>query len=89
MAREERDEGLKGLNEICQEEAPTVLLRRINPNPVRKEGSTIALWLNRPRLSRAEWSKTVEFGERNARARGIKPEDIDAEISAARSEQTR
>jgi len=41
------------------------------------------------RLSRAEWRKTLEFGERNARARGLTPEDVDAEISAARSERAR
>jgi hypothetical protein len=38
------------------------------------------------RLSRAEWRKTVEFGHRNARERGLKPEDVDAEISGARAE---
>jgi hypothetical protein len=41
------------------------------------------------RLSRAEWRKTVEFGQRNARERGLKPEDVDAEISAARAELSR
>jgi hypothetical protein len=41
------------------------------------------------RLSRAEWRKTLEFGERNASARGLTPEDVDAEISAARSERAR
>jgi metal-responsive CopG/Arc/MetJ family transcriptional regulator len=41
------------------------------------------------RLSRADWRKTLEYGESNARARGIKPEDVEAEISAVRSEQTR
>ena len=41
------------------------------------------------RLSRAEWRKTLEFGECNARARGLAPEDVDAEISAARSERAR
>jgi predicted transcriptional regulator len=41
------------------------------------------------RLSRAEWRKTVEFGHRNARERGLKPEDVDAEISAARAELSR
>jgi hypothetical protein len=41
------------------------------------------------RLSRAEWRKTLEFGERNARARGLTPEDVDAEIAAARSERAR
>jgi PIN domain len=41
------------------------------------------------RLSQAEWRKTVEFGHRNARERGLKPEDVDAEISAARAELSR
>jgi predicted transcriptional regulator len=41
------------------------------------------------RLSRAEWRKTVEFGHRNARERGLKPEDVDAEILAARAELSR
>ncbi len=38
------------------------------------------------RLSQAEWRKTLDFGQRHARARGIKPEDVDTEIAAARSE---
>jgi hypothetical protein len=41
------------------------------------------------RLGRTEWRKTLEFGERNARARGLKPEDVEVEISAARTERTR
>lgn len=41
------------------------------------------------RLSRAEWRKTVEFGHRNARERGLKPEDVDAEIAADRAEHGR
>jgi hypothetical protein len=41
------------------------------------------------RLSRAEWRKTLEFGERNAREHGLTPEDVDTEISAARSERAR
>jgi len=41
------------------------------------------------RLSRAEWRKTVEFGHRNARVRGLKPEDVDAEIAADRAERAR
>ncbi|MGA2074373.1 MAG: ribbon-helix-helix protein, CopG family [Terriglobia bacterium] len=41
------------------------------------------------RLSRAEWRKTVEFGHRNARERGLKPEDVDAEIAADRAERAR
>jgi hypothetical protein len=41
------------------------------------------------RLSRAEWRRTVEFGHRNARERGLKPEAVDAEVSAARSELSR
>jgi hypothetical protein len=30
-----------------------------------------------------------EFGRRNARERGLKPEDVNAEISAARAELSR
>jgi hypothetical protein len=41
------------------------------------------------RLSRAEWRKTLEFGERNARERGLTLEDVAAEIAAARSERAR
>ena len=41
------------------------------------------------RLNRCEWSKTLEFGERNARERGLKPEDVETEIAAVRSERTR
>jgi hypothetical protein len=41
------------------------------------------------RLSRAEWTKTLEYGDRNAYARGLKPEDVDTEIAAARSERKR
>jgi hypothetical protein len=41
------------------------------------------------RLSRAEWAKTLEFGDRNARERGLKPEDVEAEIAAARSDRGR
>jgi predicted transcriptional regulator len=38
------------------------------------------------RLSRAQWRKTIEFGHRNARERGLKPEDVEVEVSAARAE---
>jgi hypothetical protein len=41
------------------------------------------------RLSRAEWAKTLEFGDRNARERGLKAEDVEAEIAAARSDRGR
>lgn len=41
------------------------------------------------RLGRAEWRKTLEYGERNARARGLKPEDVEVEIAAVRAERTR
>jgi hypothetical protein len=41
------------------------------------------------RLSRAEWAKTLEFGDRNARVHGLKPEDVEAEIAAARSDRGR
>jgi hypothetical protein len=41
------------------------------------------------RLSRSEWTKTLEFGHRNARERSIKPEDVDAEIAAERAEHGR
>ena len=39
------------------------------------------------RLGRADWLKTLEFGDRNARKRGLNPEDVDTEIAAARSER--
>jgi hypothetical protein len=41
------------------------------------------------RLIRAEWRNTIDFGHRNARARGLKPEDVDAEIVADRAERPR
>jgi hypothetical protein len=41
------------------------------------------------RLSRAEWAKTLEFGDRNAHERGLKAEDVEAEITAARSDRGR
>jgi metal-responsive CopG/Arc/MetJ family transcriptional regulator len=41
------------------------------------------------RLNRSEWSKTLEFGERNARERGLKPADVETEITAARSDRIR
>jgi predicted transcriptional regulator len=41
------------------------------------------------RLSRGEWQKTLQYGERNARARGLRPEDVEIEISAVRTEYTR
>jgi metal-responsive CopG/Arc/MetJ family transcriptional regulator len=37
------------------------------------------------RLSRSDWRKTLEFGERNARERGLTPADVEAEIAAVRS----
>ena len=40
-------------------------------------------------LSRSEWRKTLEFGDRNARARGLKPEDVETEIAAVRSDRVR
>jgi hypothetical protein len=36
------------------------------------------------RLNRAEWTKTLQFGDRNARKRGLKRKDVGAEISALR-----
>jgi hypothetical protein len=41
------------------------------------------------RLSRSEWRKTLEFGDRNARERGLKPEDVETEIAAVRSDHFR
>jgi hypothetical protein len=41
------------------------------------------------RLSRAEWAKTLEFGSQNAREKGIRPEDVDTELAADRSERGR
>jgi hypothetical protein len=39
------------------------------------------------RLSRAEWAKTLEFGDRNTAVRGLKPEDVETEIAGARSDR--
>ena len=41
------------------------------------------------RLSSSEWRKTLEFGERNARERGLKPADVETEIAAVRSDRVR
>jgi metal-responsive CopG/Arc/MetJ family transcriptional regulator len=41
------------------------------------------------RLRRSEWSKTLEFGERNARERGLKPSDVETEVVAVRSDRIR
>ncbi len=41
------------------------------------------------RLNRSEWSKTLEFGERNVRERGLKPEDVVSKIAAVRSDRIR
>jgi metal-responsive CopG/Arc/MetJ family transcriptional regulator len=41
------------------------------------------------RLNRSEWNKTLEFGERNARERGLKPADVETEITAVRSDRIR
>ncbi len=41
------------------------------------------------RLGRAEWRTTIDFGHRNARERGLKPEDVDVEIAADRAERSR
>jgi metal-responsive CopG/Arc/MetJ family transcriptional regulator len=40
-------------------------------------------------LNRSEWSKTLEFGERNSQKRGLKREDVGTEIAAVRSERIR
>jgi hypothetical protein len=41
------------------------------------------------RLNRSEWSKNLEFGDRNARERGLKPTDVATEITAVRSDRIR
>jgi hypothetical protein len=41
------------------------------------------------RLSRGQWRDTLAFGDNNARRRGIKPEDVEAEIAADRAERGR
>jgi hypothetical protein len=40
-------------------------------------------------LNRSEWSKTLAFGERNAEERGLKPDDVETEIAAVRSDRLR
>jgi metal-responsive CopG/Arc/MetJ family transcriptional regulator len=40
-------------------------------------------------LSRSEWQKTLEFGERSARERGLKPADVETEIAALRADRIR
>jgi hypothetical protein len=41
------------------------------------------------RLNLSEWNKSLEFGERNARERALKPEDVETEIAAVRSDRIR
>jgi len=41
------------------------------------------------RLGQIGWKKTIEFGHRNALERGLKPEDVEAEIAADRAERGR
>ena len=41
------------------------------------------------RLDRGEYRRTVEFGHRNAKERGLTPDDVDEEIAADRTERTR
>jgi metal-responsive CopG/Arc/MetJ family transcriptional regulator len=41
------------------------------------------------RLNRSEWSKTLAFGKRNAEERGLKPDDVETEIAAVRSDRIR
>ena len=41
------------------------------------------------RLSRSEWRKTLELGDRNVRERGLKPEEVETEIAAVRSDRVR
>jgi hypothetical protein len=41
------------------------------------------------RLNRCEWSKTLAFGERNAEERDLKPDDVETEIAAVRSDRIR
>jgi len=41
------------------------------------------------RLTRGLWRDTLAFGDANSRRRGLRPEDVEAEITAARAEQTR
>jgi type IV secretory pathway VirD2 relaxase len=41
------------------------------------------------RFGRVGWKKTIEFGQRNARERGLKPGDVEAAIAADRAERGR
>jgi hypothetical protein len=41
------------------------------------------------RLSRGKWRDMLAFGEANARERGLKPEDVGAEIGTDRAERGR
>ena len=41
------------------------------------------------RLSRAAWTRTLQFGTRNARDLGLRPEDVEVEIAAVRMERGR
>jgi len=70
---------------------PGQLIQRVNEAAAQEEITPEELVRDavETRLSRAAWRKTIDFGHRNARARGLKPEDVDAEIAADRAERAR
>jgi hypothetical protein len=70
---------------------PTPLLDKVKEAAAREEITPEELIRDavENRLSRLDWVKTFEFGDRNARQRGLTPEDVQPEIAAVRSERLR
>ena len=70
---------------------PDPLLAKVREAPAEQEISPdeFVRGAVEERLSKGEWRKTLEFGHRNARERGLKPEDVDIEIAAERAEHGR
>jgi predicted transcriptional regulator len=70
---------------------PDQLLAKVRETAAREAISPEALVQGavEARLSRAEWARTLAFADRNALGCNLKPEDAEAEISAARSEHGR
>jgi metal-responsive CopG/Arc/MetJ family transcriptional regulator len=70
---------------------PSPLLEKVKEAAAQEEISPEELVRDavETRLSRAEWRKTIDFGHRNARERGLQPDDVEAEIAADRAERLR
>jgi metal-responsive CopG/Arc/MetJ family transcriptional regulator len=65
---------------------PEELITKVNEAAAKEGISPEELVRNavEDRLSRGEWRKALEFGERNARRKGIVKADVEKEITASR-----